>query len=137
MKKQKFLVSKKLYTQLLGFNHKCTGCPKKNALLTLEANTSGLEAPIGKSWTSFENYMFSAFIWAQEQVNSIPASLRKLAFKKITWTILIISFVLVQVIFKKHDFLRDAGMELACSCVQLKAENMSFSKLVLFFPIGA
>ena len=77
----------------------CTGCPQKNALLTLEANISGLEAPIGKSWTSFENYMFSAFIWAQEQVNSIQASQRKLAFKKITWTILIISLVLVQVIF--------------------------------------
>ena len=27
----------------------------------MEANISGLEAPIGKSWTSFENYMLSAF----------------------------------------------------------------------------
>ena len=48
----------------------------KNALLTLEANISGLKAPIVKSKTSFENYMFSAFILAQEQVNSIPAPLR-------------------------------------------------------------
>ena len=53
--------------------YKYTGCPKKNALLSLEANISGFKGPIGQSWTSFENYMFSAFIWAQEQVNFIPA----------------------------------------------------------------
>ena len=41
---------------------------KKKARLSLEANISGLIAPIGQSRTSFENYMFSAFIWAQEQV---------------------------------------------------------------------
>ena len=62
-----------------------TGCPKKNALLSLEANISGFKGPIGQSWTSFENYMFSAFFWAQEQVNFIPASLRKSGFKKVTW----------------------------------------------------
>ena len=62
----------------------CTGCPKKNASLSLEVNIYGLNAPIGQSWTSFENYMFSAFILLQEQVNSIPAPLRKLGFKKIT-----------------------------------------------------
>ena len=90
----------------------------------MEANISGLKAPIGKSWTSFENYMFSAFIWAQEQVNYIPASPRKLGLKKLTWTILIISLILVQVIFLKPDFLSDAGMELACSCGQMKAKNM-------------
>ena len=39
-----------------------TGCPKKNAILTLEANISVLKAPIGESRTSFENYMFSVFI---------------------------------------------------------------------------
>ena len=82
------------YTQQLFFNQpenedyadSCisTGCPRKNALLTLEANISGLKAPIGKSWTSFENYMFSAFVRLQEQVSSIPASLRKSVFKKIT-----------------------------------------------------
>ena len=49
--------------------------------LTLEANISGFKAPFGQSWTSFENYMFSAFIWAQAQVNSILASLRKPHFK--------------------------------------------------------
>ena len=43
---------------------------QKNARLCLEANISGLKAPIGQSWTSFENYMFSAFIWAQEQFHS-------------------------------------------------------------------
>ena len=48
-----------------------------------------------------------------------------------------ISLVLVQVIFFKPDFLSDAGMELTCSCAQMKAENMQFSKLVLLFPIGA
>ena len=35
---------------------------KKNALWSLEANISGLKAPIGKSLISFENCMFSAFI---------------------------------------------------------------------------
>ena len=30
--------------------------------------------------------MFSAFIWAQKQVNSVPASVRKSRFKKLTWT---------------------------------------------------
>ena len=29
---------------------------------TAKANISSLKAPIGQSWTSFENYMFSAFI---------------------------------------------------------------------------
>ena len=36
-----------------------TGCPKKNAILTLEANISVLKAaPIGESRTSFKNSMF-------------------------------------------------------------------------------
>ena len=106
------------------FEHNIYSVSPKNALLSLEANISGFKGPIGQSWTSFENYMFSAFIWAQEQVNSIQASLRKLGLKKITWTILIITLVLIQVIFLKLDFLSDAGMELACSCAQMKAENM-------------
>ena len=71
-------------SQLLSATH--TGCPKKNAILTLEANISGLQASNGKSWTSFENYMFSPFIWAQEQVYYVPASQRKSRFKKLTWT---------------------------------------------------
>ena len=37
-----------------------TGCPKKNARLSLEANISGLKKPIRKSKTSLENYMFLA-----------------------------------------------------------------------------
>ena len=45
---------------------KQTGCPKKNAHLSLEASISGLKKPIRKSKTSFENYMFLAFILAQE-----------------------------------------------------------------------
>ena len=97
---------------------------QKNAILTLEANIFGFKAPIGQSWTSFENYMFSAFIWAQEQVNSILAWLRKPHFKKITWILLTSSLVLAQVIFFKPDFLRDAGMKLTCSCDQMKAKNM-------------
>ena len=58
--------------------------PQKNAILTLEANISGLKAHLGESRTSFENCMFSAFNWAQKQVNSIPASMRKSGFKKLT-----------------------------------------------------
>ena len=46
-------------------------------ILTLEANISCLKTPYGKRKTSFENYMFSAF-------NSIPASLTKIGFKKIS-----------------------------------------------------
>ena len=42
---------------------------QKNAILTLEANISGLKGSNGESWTSFENYMFSGFIWAQKEVN--------------------------------------------------------------------
>ena len=61
-----------------------TGFPKKNAILTLEANISGLKPHIGESRTSFENCMFSAFIWPQKQVNSVPASLRKTGFEKLT-----------------------------------------------------
>ena len=38
--------------------------------------------------------------------------------------------------FLKPDFLSDAGMELTCSCAQMKAENMKFSKLVQLCPIG-
>ena len=38
--------------------------------------------------------------------------------------------------FLKPDFLSDAGMELTCSCAQMKAENMYFSKLVQLCPIG-
>ena len=56
--------------------------PKKTQFL--EANISGLKAHIGESRTSFENCMFSAFIWPPKQVNSIPASLRKTGFKKLT-----------------------------------------------------
>ena len=81
--------------------------------------------------------MFLAFNWAQELVNFTLASLRKLGFKKLTWTILTISLGVIQVIFLKPDFLSDAGMELACFCAQMKAENMQFSKLVRLFPIGA
>ena len=57
---------------------------QKNAILTLEVNISGLKAPIWESRTSFENYMFSAFIWAPKQVNSVPISIRKLGFKNLT-----------------------------------------------------
>ena len=39
--------------------------------------------------------------------------------------------------FLKPDFLSDAGMELTCSCAQMKAENRLFSKLVQLCPIGA
>ena len=52
-----------------------------------------------------------------------------------SWTKLIVN--MVQVIFLKPNFLSDAGMELACSWAQMKAENMSFSKLVQLSPIGA
>ena len=65
-----------------------------------------------------------------------PSITEKKGFKKLTLTILTISLVVVQVIFLKHDFLSDAGMELTC-CAQMKAENMQFAKLVLLFPIGA
>ena len=44
---------------------------------------------------------------------------------------------MVQVIFLKANFLCDAGMELTCSCAQMKAENMKFSKMVLLFQKGA
>ena len=40
-----------------------------------------------------------------------------------------ISLVLVQAIFFKPDHLSNNGMELTCSCDQMKAENMQF-----FFP---
>ena len=43
---------------------------------------------------------------------------------------------MVQVIFLKPNFLSDAGMELTCSCAQMKAENMKFSKLVQLCPKG-
>ena len=92
--------------------------------MTLEANISGLKAPIGKSKTSFENYMFSAFIWAQEQSNSITASLRKSCFKKITWTKTMPIVNIVQVSFLKTNFLSDAGVKLTYSCAQMEAKNM-------------
>ena len=60
-----FLVSGSTPGRLIFCQWKCllyTGCPKKNAHLSLEANISGLKKPIGKSKTSFENYMFLAFI---------------------------------------------------------------------------
>ena len=50
-----FLISRKVVEQY-------TGCPKKNALLSFLANISGFKGAIGQSLTSFENYMFSAFI---------------------------------------------------------------------------
>ena len=91
----------------------------------MEANISGLKAPIGKSKTSFENYMlFLAFIWAQEQVNSIPASLRKSGFKKITWTKTEPIVNMVHVSFLKPNFLSDARVELTYSFAQMKAKNM-------------
>ena len=43
---------------------------------------------------------------------------------------------MVQVSFLKPDFLSDAGIELTCSCAQMKAENMKFSKLVQLCPKG-
>ena len=88
----------------------------------MEANISGLKVPIGQSWTSLENYMFLAFIWAQEQVNSITASLRKSGFKKITWTKT--ELKTVQASFLKPNFLRDARVELTYSFAQMKAKNM-------------
>ena len=88
------------------------------------ANISGSKKLIRKSKTRFEYYMFLAFIWAQELVNFTLASLRKWVFKKLTWTILTISLVVVQVIFLKPDFLSDAGIESTCSYAQNKAENM-------------
>ena len=90
----------------------------------MEVNISGLKAPIGKRKTSFENYMFSAFIRAQEQANSIPASLRKSGFKKITWTKTKLIVNMIQVSFLKPDFLSDAGVKLTYSCAQMKAKNM-------------
>ena len=44
-----------------GVTPRTTGCPKKNARLTSEAIISGFKAPIEKSKTCFENYMFLAF----------------------------------------------------------------------------
>ena len=66
------------------FSYSIYRVSQKNAILTLEANISGLKAHLGESRTSFENCMFSAFIWPLKQVNSIPASLRKTGFKKLT-----------------------------------------------------
>ena len=57
---------------------------QKNLILTLKANILGLQAPIGKFRTSFENYMISAFIWAQKQVHSVQVSLGKSGSMKLS-----------------------------------------------------
>ena len=90
----------------------------------MEANISGLKKQMWESKTSFENNMFSAFIWAKEQVNSIPASLRKSGFKKITWTTTKLIVNMVQGSFLKRNFLSDARVKLTNSCAQMKAKNM-------------
>ena len=61
---------------------KTTGCPRKNALLTLEAPNSGLEASIETCRGSFEIVWFLALIWAQEIHNFVHSSLRKLHLKR-------------------------------------------------------
>ena len=59
------------------------GVPKKRNF-DLRGQYLRFKASIGESRTSFENCMFSAFIWAQEQVNYVQASLGKTGFKKLT-----------------------------------------------------
>ena len=61
-----------------------TGCPKKNALLSLKAYNSGLEAAIGTSRDSFGILRLWAFIWDQEVQDYVKASLRKSHLKLAT-----------------------------------------------------
>ena len=61
-----------------------TGCPKKNALLSLKAYNSCLEATIGTSRDSFGILRLSAFIWDQEVQDYVKASLRKTRLKLAT-----------------------------------------------------
>ena len=58
-----------------------TGCPKKNALLSLKAYNSGLEAAIWASKDTFGILRLWAFIWHQEVQDYVKASLRKLHLK--------------------------------------------------------
>ena len=64
----------------------CTGCPKKNARLRLEANNSSLEGVIGICKTIFGFLRFSAFIWAQEVQDLVNGTWRKSHFKRATLT---------------------------------------------------
>ena len=64
-----------------------TGCPKKNALLSLKAYNSGLEAAIGASRDSFGILWLWAFIWDQEVQDYVKASLRKSHLKLATLSI--------------------------------------------------
>ena len=48
----------------------------------------------------------------------------KCASLKVGLVLVQVGFVLVQVSFLNPDFLIDAGMELDCSCAQMKAENI-------------
>ena len=61
-----------------------TGCPKKNALLSLKAYNSGLEAAIGAGRDSFGILWLWAFIWDQEVQDYVKASLRKTRLKLAT-----------------------------------------------------
>ena len=61
-----------------------TGCPKKNALLSLKAYNSGLEAAIWASRDSFGILRLWAFIWDQEVQDYVKASLRKMHLKLAT-----------------------------------------------------
>ena len=61
-----------------------TGCPKKNALLSLKAYNSGLEGAVGTSRDSFGILRLWAFIWDQEVQDYVKASLRKLHQKLAT-----------------------------------------------------
>ena len=61
-----------------------TGCPKKNALLSLKAYNPGLEAAIWASRDSFGILWLWAFIWDQEVQNYVKASLRKTGLKLAT-----------------------------------------------------
>ena len=56
---------------------RCTGCPRKNALLCSEAYNSSSEAIIEKSRGIFQILRLSAFIWAQVVQDYVKASMRK------------------------------------------------------------
>ena len=76
---------KELNLCLVNFPNKgCTGCPKKNALLSLKSYNSGLEAAIWTSRDSFGIFRLWAFIWDQEVQDYVKASLRKLHLKLAT-----------------------------------------------------
>ena len=61
-----------------------TGCPKKNALLSLKACNSGLEAAIGAIKDSFGILRLWAFIWDHKVKYYVKASLRKSYLKLAT-----------------------------------------------------